>query len=44
MTVSVGEKHVQTLFKLIETLDENDDVRSVSANYEVDDSVMATLA
>jgi len=43
VTVSVGEKHVQTLFKLIETLDENDDVRSVSANYEVDDSVMATL-
>ena len=44
VTVPVGEKHVQTLFKLLETLDENDDVRSVSANYEVDDSVIDTLA
>ena len=42
--VPVGEDHVQTLFKLLETLDDNDDVRSVSANYEVDDAVMATLA
>jgi YebC/PmpR family DNA-binding regulatory protein len=41
--VPVGEDHVQTLFKLLETLDDNDDVRSVSANYEVDDEVMATL-
>ena len=44
VTVPVGGKHVETLFKLLETLDENDDVRSVSANYEVDDSVMDTLA
>lgn len=42
--VPVSEDHVQTLFKLLETLDDNDDVRSVSANYEVDDVVMATLA
>lgn len=42
--VPVSEDHVQTLFKLLETLDDNDDVRSVSANYEVDDAVMATLA
>ena len=41
--VPVGEDHVQTLFKLLETLDDNDDVLSVSANYEVDDEVMATL-
>ncbi len=44
VTVPVGAEHVQILFKLLETLDENDDVRSVSANYEVDDSVMDTLA
>ena len=44
VVVPVGEDHVQTLFKLLETLDDNDDVRSVSANYEVDDAVMATLA
>ena len=44
VTVAVGEAHVQTLFKLLEALDDNDDVRSVSANYEVDDAVMATLS
>ncbi|MBK18711.1 MAG: YebC/PmpR family DNA-binding transcriptional regulator [Rhodospirillaceae bacterium] len=44
VTVPVGEDHVQTLFKLLEALDDNDDVRSVSANYEVDDAVMATVA
>lgn len=44
VSVPVGEDHVQTLFKLLETLDDNDDVRSVSANYEVDAAVMATLA
>ena len=44
VAVSVGEDHVQTLFKLLETLDDNDDVRSVSANYEIDDAVMATLS
>lgn len=44
VAVAVGEVHVQTLFKLLEALDDNDDVRSVSANYEVDDTVMATLS
>ena len=44
VSVAVGEAHVQTLFKLLEALDDNDDVRSVSANYEVDDAVMATLS
>ena len=44
VAVAVGEAHVQTLFKLLEALDDNDDVRSVSANYEVDDAVMATLS
>ena len=44
ITIEVGESHMQTLFKLLEALDENDDVRSISANYEIDDAVMATLS
>ena len=43
VTVRVDGGHVQTLFKLLEALDENDDVRSVSANYEVEESVLAKL-
>ena len=42
-TVPVGEDKVQQLFKLLEALEDNDDVQSVSANFDVDDSVMATL-
>ena len=42
-TVPVGEDKVQQLFKLLEALDDNDDVQTVSANFDVDDDVMATL-
>ncbi len=42
-TVPVGEDKVQQLFKLLEALEDNDDVQTVSANFDVDDSVMATL-
>jgi len=42
-TVPVGEDKVQQLFKLLETLEDNDDVQTVSANFDVDDDVMATL-
>ena len=42
-TVPVGEDKVQRLFKLLETLEDNDDVQTVSANFDVDDDVMATL-
>ncbi|MBO39586.1 MAG: YebC/PmpR family DNA-binding transcriptional regulator [Rhodospirillaceae bacterium] len=44
ITIAVGEANVQTLFKLLEALDDNDDVRSISANYEIDDEVMATVS
>ena len=44
VTVEVGEAHMQTLFNLLEALDENDDVRSISANYEIDDAVIGTLS
>ena len=42
-TVPIGEEDVGTLFKLLEALEDSDDVQTVSANYDVDDEVMATL-
>ena len=44
VTVPVGPDHAQTLFKLLETLDELDDVQSVTANFEVDDEVLERLS
>jgi transcriptional/translational regulatory protein YebC/TACO1 len=43
-TVPVDDDKVETLFKLIEVLDDNDDVQSVSANFEIDDAVLERLA
>jgi transcriptional/translational regulatory protein YebC/TACO1 len=43
-TVAVGDDAAVTLFKLLEGLDENDDVRVVSANYEVSEDVMKSLS
>ena len=43
VTVPVGADHAETLFKLFEILDDNDDVQTVSANYEIDDALMAKL-
>ena len=42
-TVAVGEKEAATLLKLIEALEENDDVQSVAANFDVADQVMERL-
>jgi YebC/PmpR family DNA-binding regulatory protein len=42
-TVTVDEDQASTLFKLIEALDDSDDVQNVSANFEVSDDVMAKL-
>ena len=42
-TVPVEERHAASLFKLIETLEDSDDIQTVSANYDVPDDVMATL-
>ena len=42
-TVPVSEDKVQQLFKLLEVLEDNDDVQTVSANFDVDDDVMAKL-
>ena len=42
-TVAVGGEQVEQLFRLIEALDDNDDVQSVSANYDVSDEEMTRL-
>ena len=42
-TVPVDEDTAGTLFKLIEALDDSDDVQNVSANFDVSDDVMAKL-
>ena len=41
--VEVGEEDATTLFKLIDTLDDDDDVQTVWGNYEVSDAVMEKL-
>src|SRR4051812_33457711 len=42
--VPVAEDVAERLFKLLEILEDNDDVQSVIANYEVSDELMARLA
>jgi transcriptional/translational regulatory protein YebC/TACO1 len=42
--VEVGEEDAAVLFKLIDTLDDDDDVQTVWGNYEVSDAVMEKLA
>ncbi len=43
LTVDVAEDDAQTLFRLLDALDDDDDVQTVWGNYEVDDSVMEKL-
>ena len=42
-TVPVDDDKVESLFKLLEALDDNDDISSVAANFEVADEVMSRL-
>ena len=42
-TIMVEEKHAETLLKLLDVLDDNDDVQQVAANFEIADEVMARL-
>ena len=44
LTSEVGEDDAATLMKLIDTLDEDDDVQTVWGNYEIPESVMEKLA
>jgi YebC/PmpR family DNA-binding regulatory protein len=43
LTVEVGEGDAQTLFKLVDTLEDDDDVQTVWGNFEVSDEVMEKL-
>jgi YebC/PmpR family DNA-binding regulatory protein len=43
-TVPVEEQPAETLLKLLDQLDDNDDVRSVAANYEISGDLMERLA
>jgi YebC/PmpR family DNA-binding regulatory protein len=42
--VPIGEAHAGTVFKLVEALEDHDDVQKVYANYSVSDEVMARFA
>ena len=44
LSVEVGEGDAHTLFRLVDALDDDDDVQSVYANFEVDDETMARLS
>lgn len=41
--VNIGEDHAAALFKLVDALDDDDDVQAVTGNYEIADEVMAKL-
>lgn len=44
LTVNVGEGDAATLIKLIDALEDDDDVQTVWGNYEIDDAVMEKLS
>ena len=44
LTVEVDEDKAATLMKLIDALEDNDDVQRVSANFDISDEVMAKLS
>jgi len=43
-TVKVEGKDAESLLKLVEALEEHDDVQHVFSNFEIDDKVIANLA
>ncbi|RKF22009.1 YebC/PmpR family DNA-binding transcriptional regulator [Altericroceibacterium spongiae] len=43
LTVDVGERDAEVLFKLVDALDDDDDVQTVWGNYEVSDEIMEKL-
>ena len=42
-TVAVTENQASTLLKLFDTLDDNDDVQTVSSNFEISDEIMSKI-
>jgi YebC/PmpR family DNA-binding regulatory protein len=43
-TVAVDDESAEKILKLIEALDDNDDVQSVTANFEMSDALMAKMS
>ena len=43
-TIEVDEEKAQSLMKLIDTLEDDDDVQNVYSNFEISDEVMAKLS
>ena len=43
-TVPVDEEQAKNILKLIETLEDNDDVQEVFSNFEISDAVMQRLS
>jgi len=43
-TVEVDEKQAETLMKMLDTLEDSDDVQRVAANFEISDEIMAHLS
>ena len=43
-TVAIDDEQGEKLFRLIETLNEHDDVQSVYANFEVSDALIRRLS
>lgn len=43
-TVEISKDHARTLFKLIDALEDNDDVQTVTCNFEISDQIMEELA
>ena len=43
-TIEVNEAQASTLIKLMDVLDDNDDVQSIASNFDISDDVMAKLA
>ena len=43
-SVAIDEKNAETLLKLLGTLEDNDDVQRVAANFDIDDDVLERLS
>ena len=43
-TTELDEQQASTMLKLIDVLEDNDDVQSVSSNFEISDEIMAKLS
>ena len=42
-TINVEEKHCKSLLRLMDTLDDHDDIQKVYSNFEITDEIMATV-